>query len=85
MPLKPIAIPSWQNIWRKTPQQIQKTFTSSPHINMPLVVPGITNKDDGASKTEDWANKLVGKKLGSSSDATVCPIPWVTVILKEYR
>ncbi|KAH6678107.1 hypothetical protein B0J14DRAFT_474797 [Halenospora varia] len=36
---------------------------------MPLVVPGITSKDDSASKTEEWTNKLVGKKIGESSDA----------------
>ncbi|TVY25796.1 Uncharacterized protein LHYA1_G004553 [Lachnellula hyalina] len=35
---------------------------------MPLVVPGI-NSNDG-SKTEEWTNKLVGKKIGASSDAT---------------
>ncbi|TVY12666.1 Uncharacterized protein LARI1_G009493 [Lachnellula arida] len=35
---------------------------------MPLVVPGI-NSNDG-SKTEEWTNKLVGKKIGESSDAT---------------
>ncbi|KAG9229680.1 hypothetical protein BJ875DRAFT_182155 [Amylocarpus encephaloides] len=39
---------------------------------MPLVVPGVTSTsmDEGASKNEQWANKLVGKKLGESSDAT---------------
>ncbi|KAF4614338.1 hypothetical protein G7Y89_g15397 [Cudoniella acicularis] len=37
---------------------------------MPLVVPGITSKDDTASKTEEWTNKLVGKKIGEASDAT---------------
>ncbi|TVY38546.1 Uncharacterized protein LOCC1_G006697 [Lachnellula occidentalis] len=35
---------------------------------MPLVVPGI-NSNDG-SKTEEWMNKLVGKKIGQTSDAT---------------
>lgn len=28
---------------------------------MPLVVPGVTNQPD--SKTEEWTNKLVGKKI----------------------
>lgn len=28
---------------------------------MPLVVPGITNQSD--NKTEEWSNKLVGKKI----------------------
>jgi len=38
---------------------------------MPLVVPGI-NSNDPASKTEEWANKLVGKKIGDGpSDAIV--------------
>lgn len=29
--------------------------------NMPLVVPGVTNQSD--NKTEEWSNKLVGKKI----------------------
>jgi hypothetical protein len=38
---------------------------------MPLVVPGINSGGD-ASKTEEWQNKLVGKKIGEgASDATV--------------
>ncbi|KAF6799516.1 hypothetical protein CMUS01_08648 [Colletotrichum musicola] len=40
---------------------------------MPLVVPGINNNSaDG--KTEDWANKLVGKKLHDeeSNETTFC-------------
>ena len=38
---------------------------------MPLVVPGVTS-NDSASKTEEWSNKLVGKKLGDgASDAVV--------------
>ncbi|KAL1860525.1 hypothetical protein Daus18300_009157 [Diaporthe australafricana] len=28
---------------------------------MPLVVPGVTNQPD--NKTEEWTNKLVGKKI----------------------
>jgi hypothetical protein len=38
---------------------------------MPLVVPGINSQGAGKSKTEEWTNKLVGKKLGDGSDATV--------------
>lgn len=40
--------------------------------NMPLVVPGImTNSDD---KTQEWANKLVGKTYSESeSSETVSP------------
>jgi len=33
---------------------------------MPLVIPGITNKSAGSS--EDWQNKLMGKKIGDASD-----------------
>ena len=44
---------------------------------MPLVVPGINSAD--GSKTEEWTNKLVGKKLGDSSDATVYSTMEVTV------
>lgn len=42
---------------------------------MPLVVPGI-NSGDSASKTEEWQNKLVGKKLGEGSDEVVCIQIW---------
>lgn len=38
---------------------------------MPLVVPGINSGGDN-SKTEEWMNKLVGKKLtDGTSDSTV--------------
>ncbi len=37
---------------------------------MPLVVPGINSGGD-KSKTGEWMNKLVGKKIGKGSDATV--------------
>ncbi|KAF9876662.1 pua rna binding domain-containing protein [Colletotrichum karsti] len=40
---------------------------------MPLVVPGINNITDEA-KTEEWSNKLVGKKLHDeeSNETTFC-------------
>lgn len=34
---------------------------------MPLVVPGLSSKG-GEGKTNDWMNKLMGKKIGDSSD-----------------
>lgn len=40
---------------------------------MPLVVPGINSTGEG-SKTDEWMNKLVGKKIGETSDATVCTL-----------
>jgi hypothetical protein len=49
------------------------TFTAA---NMPLVVPGI-NSNDAGSKTEEWMNKLAGKKIGETSDATVCSCPLI--------
>jgi len=33
---------------------------------MPLVVPGLMSKD--GDKTNDWMGKLMGKKIGDSSD-----------------
>lgn len=36
---------------------------------MPLVVPGLQSNDGG--KTSEWMNKLVGKKIGNTSDETV--------------
>ena len=47
-----------------------KTFLSNQTLKMPLIVPGI-NSGDSASKTEEWQNKLVGKKLGEGSDEIV--------------
>ncbi|KAI5369318.1 Putative proteinase inhibitor I78 [Septoria linicola] len=35
---------------------------------MPLVVPGLQSTD--GSKTSDWMNKLVGKKIGDTSNET---------------
>jgi len=56
----------------KTTQILQtKTFSTRQTLKMPLVVPGITSSGNG-SKMEEWTNKLVGKKIGESSDATVC-------------
>ncbi|PMD14515.1 hypothetical protein NA56DRAFT_610196 [Hyaloscypha hepaticicola] len=37
---------------------------------MPLVVPGINSGDKENSKTEEWTQKLVGKKIGESNDST---------------
>lgn len=39
-------------------------------INMPLVVPGLQTSLTG-SNSQDWQSKLLGKKLGDSSDQTV--------------
>ena len=40
---------------------------------MPLVVPGLMSKDGSKDKTADWQNQLMGKKLGDTSNTTVCP------------
>lgn len=37
--------------------------------NMPLVIPGITG--NSGDKTEEWTNKLVGKKLSEGSSDEV--------------
>lgn len=36
---------------------------------MPLVVPGLQSTD--GDKTSQWMNKLVGKKIGDTSNETV--------------
>lgn len=41
---------------------------------MPLVVPGLMSKD-GGDKTNDWMNKLMGKKIGDSSNEVASPRP----------
>ncbi|KAL2066839.1 hypothetical protein VTL71DRAFT_1263 [Oculimacula yallundae] len=46
-----------------------KYFNTTTSRKMPLVVPGITS-GGSQSKTEEWTNKLVGKKIGETSDAT---------------
>jgi hypothetical protein len=50
----------------------RRHFHPSKPFTMPLVVPGINSQGGDKSKTEEWTNKLVGKKLGEGSDATVC-------------
>lgn len=55
---------------RASPKLTHRTFQTKPNLNMPLVVPGITSTS-GDNKTEEWMNKLVGKKIGENSDATV--------------
>ena len=51
--------------------QIPTITCTTPHASttMPLVVPGLMGKD--ADKTNDWMNKLMGKKIGDSSDEMV--------------
>lgn len=45
------------SLYRKPPKlTIPRKLTK-----MPLVVPGVTNQPD--NKTEEWTNKLVGKKI----------------------
>jgi uncharacterized protein involved in response to NO len=58
-------------IQRKQPLQY-KTFNTKAALKMPLVVPGINSGGDN-SKTNEWTQKLVGKKIGESHDATVSP------------
>jgi hypothetical protein len=52
-------------------------FHQTNQFKMPLVVPGITPGGD-KSKTEEWSNKLVGKKLGEGSDAAVSLLRFAT-------
>jgi hypothetical protein len=40
---------------------------------MPLVVPGITGTS--GDKTEEWTNKLVGKKLSDGSSSETVSVP----------
>jgi hypothetical protein len=51
---------------------LYKSFHITSTLKMPLVVPGINSGGD-KSKTEEWTQKLVGKKIGESHDATVSP------------
>jgi hypothetical protein len=56
---------------------------------MPLVVPGITSGGD-KDMTQEWMNKLAGKKIGEKSDATVCSFtachrPYKLMIFSDLR
>jgi hypothetical protein len=47
---------------------------------MPLVVPGIMTENKG--KTEEWQDKLLGKKIGEHTDEVVgflCPNSFCTI------
>ncbi|KAK4553160.1 hypothetical protein LTR86_009690 [Recurvomyces mirabilis] len=48
---------------------------------MPLVVPGLMS-EGGNDKTNDWMNKLMGKKIGESSNETTFA---KTDLPKEHR
>ncbi|KAK3306467.1 uncharacterized protein B0T15DRAFT_395257 [Chaetomium strumarium] len=50
---------------------------------MPLVVPGVTADNMGGDKTQEWMNKLAGKKLSEepTSETTFCK----TELPKETR
>jgi hypothetical protein len=54
------------------------TIPAVPPQTMPLVVPGIMTSSKGM--TEEWQNKLMGKKIGESTDAVVnaflLPLLW---------
>jgi hypothetical protein len=66
---KPIVLS--RNLQLSYKPTYSQLFTTQ-HLKMPLIVPGI-NSGGANSKTDEWMNKLVGKKLGDgSSDATVC-------------
>lgn len=49
----------------------RQVTSTQKSLNMPLVVPGITSQS--GDKTEEWTNKLVGKKIhdGEDSNETV--------------
>lgn len=64
-----------------------KTFNTKATLKMPLVVPGINSGEKENSKTEEWTQKLVGKKIGESSDSTVSflDVPKISNLLIIYR
>jgi hypothetical protein len=64
-----------------------KTFNTKATLKMPLVVPGINSGDKENSKTEEWTQKLVGKKIGESHDSTVSflDVSKMTKLLIIYR
>lgn len=53
------------------PSTLDRTHTrpNTTTTNMPLVVPGLQSKD--GDKSSNWMEKLVGKKIGDSSNETV--------------
>lgn len=50
--------------------------------NMPLVIPGITG--NSGDKTEEWTNKLVGKKLSEGSSDEVVRITCYSSAYNDY-
>jgi len=65
-------LPTPRPINQKTSQYHKyKHFATDQHLKMPLVVPGITSGGE-QNKTDEWSNKLVGKKIGDNHDAIVC-------------
>jgi hypothetical protein len=66
---------------RPIPRTISRTqykfFCTNQILNMPLIDPVTTAA--GGDKNAEWQNKLVGKKLGDSSDEVVSLISWNTI------
>jgi len=63
-------IKSFTKIQNTTKRLPNRYFNTKTTLKMPLVVPGINSGGDN-SKTQEWTDKLVGKKIGDSSDAVV--------------
>ncbi|KAK5120567.1 hypothetical protein LTR85_006223 [Meristemomyces frigidus] len=49
---------------------------------MPLVIPGMMSNKGGDDKTSQWMDKLMGKKIGDSSNETTFA---KTELPKEHR
>ncbi|KAF2762033.1 hypothetical protein EJ05DRAFT_507628 [Pseudovirgaria hyperparasitica] len=56
-----------QNSARAIYETTRSLHASRQH-NMPLVVPGLNSKD--SSSSSDWQTKLMGKKIGETSNET---------------
>lgn len=61
------------NLLRTRTRSNSKPLSNQRSINMPLVVPGLQSTD--GDKTSEWMNKLVGKKIGETSNETVSILP----------
>ncbi|KAK2626934.1 hypothetical protein QTJ16_004109 [Diplocarpon rosae] len=63
----PNFFPRISSIDQRSAFPSNSSSTTQATLKMPLVVPGIMSGGE-QNKTDEWTNKLVGKKLGESSD-----------------
>lgn len=70
-PLRTVLL---KNSTRNYSLPLPKTSNHRKTATMPLVIPGVMSNNGGDDKNSQWMNKLMGKKIGDSSNETVSAV-----------